>query len=141
LSASTAAPAIFKERDLGDRALAPQFFRRCTCVRPNAEMKVPGTEVHRQVAVEVAELGGVLKAHLKDSALDTRTHDNMLPVMLNEVFAKGLHRLFCRLKVTQDSCRAVELFNRLLPQQFCLGSGGHRLLLRGERSLVIGGRS
>src|SRR5262245_5759677 len=102
-------------------------------------MKVPGTKVHRQVAVEVAELGGVLKAHLKDSTLDTRTNDNVLPVMLKQVLDQGLHRLFCRLKVTQDSGRAIELCNRLLPQQFCLGCSGHRLLLRGERSLVVGG--
>src|SRR5712691_11540856 len=92
-------------------------------------MKVPGTKVHREVAVEVTELGGLLKTHLKDGALDARTNDNTLPVMFKQVFDQGLHRLVCRFKVTQDSCRAIELFNRLLPQQCCVGNCGHGLFL------------
>src|SRR5215471_4414609 len=112
-------------------------------MRPNTEMKVPGTKVHRQVAVEITQLGGLLKAHLKDGALDTWTNNNTLPVMLKQVFNQSLHSLVCRLKVTQDRLCAIELCNRLLPQQFGLGRCGHKLLLRGEWSLVIegGGRS
>jgi hypothetical protein len=48
-------------------------------------MKMPRTQVHRQVAVKVAELGRLLKAHLKDGALDARTNDNMLPVTFKQV--------------------------------------------------------
>src|SRR5215471_3156117 len=109
-------------------------------MRPNTEMKVPRTKVHRQVTVEVAELGGLLKAHLEDGALDTWPNNNTLPVMLKQVLDQSLHDLVCGLKVTQDCLRAIELCYRLLPQQFGLGRCGHKLLLRGEWSLVIEGR-
>src|SRR4026207_1757591 len=92
-------------------------------------MKVPGTKIDRQVAIEVTQRGRLLKTHLKDGALDARTNDNMLPIIFKQVLDQGPHDLIGRLKVTQDSLRAIELCNCLLPQQFCWGSGGHGWLL------------
>ena len=85
---------------------------------------MPGAEINRQVTVEVTQLWCLLKAHLKDSTLDARTNDNALPIVLKQVFDQCLHRLFRRLKVTQHSLRAVELFKGLSLQQFGLGEAG-----------------
>src|SRR5437016_5257576 len=82
-------------------------------------MKMPGTEIHSEVAVEHCELRRFAESHLEDGALDTRSHRDVSPMIFEQPLDESVHRIGGRREVPVFGDAPVQLLDNLVLAHVC----------------------